>query len=106
MNIGERIKIRREELDMSQDTLAKAVGYKSRSTINKIELGVNELKQKKILEIARALDVSPAYLMGWEKENPPAISGEGKLDVTGLNSENVQKAKDYIDLLLNSQRNS
>ena len=37
MDIGERIKLRREELNLSQDELAKKVGYKSRSSINKIE---------------------------------------------------------------------
>ena len=48
MTIGQRIKIRREELNMSQDDLAKKVGYKSRSSINKIELDLYSLKQSKI----------------------------------------------------------
>ena len=38
MTIGQRIKVRREELNMSQEELAKRIGYKSRSSINKIEL--------------------------------------------------------------------
>ena len=37
MKIGERIKYRREQLEMSQDELARRLGYKSRSSINKIE---------------------------------------------------------------------
>ena len=37
MDIGERIKRRREELDMSQAELARKVGYSSRSTITRIE---------------------------------------------------------------------
>ena len=37
MNIGARIKKRREELNMSQEELAKLANYKSRSSINKIE---------------------------------------------------------------------
>ena len=36
--IGQRIRKRREELNMSQDELARLMGYKSRSSINKIEL--------------------------------------------------------------------
>ena len=36
MTIGQRIKERREELDITQDELAKRLGYKSRSSINKI----------------------------------------------------------------------
>ena len=37
MTIGERIKLRREELQMTQEELAQKLGYKSRSSINKIE---------------------------------------------------------------------
>jgi DNA-binding XRE family transcriptional regulator len=39
MELYERIKKRREELDLSQDELAQKLGYKSRSTIAKIEKG-------------------------------------------------------------------
>ena len=65
MEIGERIRQRREELDMTQDELARAVGYKSRSSINKIEMDGRGLPQKKIADIAKALKVTPSYLMGW-----------------------------------------
>ena len=37
MKIGDRIKARRESLKMTQEELALKMGYKSRSTINKIE---------------------------------------------------------------------
>lgn len=67
MTIGERIKIRREELGMTQDELAKKIGYKSRSSINKIELDLYNLKQSKIKSIADALDTTPSYIMGWEE---------------------------------------
>lgn len=65
MTIGERIKNKREELGMSQDELAKRCGYKSRSSINKIELK-RDLPLNKVSLIADALGVSPSYLMGWE----------------------------------------
>ena len=39
----ERIRRRREELGLSQDELAKKLGYKSRSSINKIEKGENDI---------------------------------------------------------------
>lgn len=37
MSIGERIRQRRENLQMSQDELAQLLGYKSRSSVAKIE---------------------------------------------------------------------
>lgn len=65
MTIGQRIKERREELDITQDELAKRLGYKSRSSINKIELDIYNLKQSKIKAIADALQTTPGYIMGW-----------------------------------------
>lgn len=66
MTIGERIKKRRLELSMTQEELANKVGYKSKSSINKIELSGRELTQSKIKVIADALRTSPEYIMGWE----------------------------------------
>ena len=53
--IGSRIRTRREELGLSQDELAKRLGYKSRSSLNKIELDQRNLTQSKIKAIADAL---------------------------------------------------
>jgi transcriptional regulator with XRE-family HTH domain len=64
--IHDKIKERRESLDITQDELAKKVGYKSRSSINKIELGLTDIPQSKIAVFAKALETTPSYLMGWE----------------------------------------
>lgn len=63
--LGTRIKQLREELELSQADLAKALGYSDRSTIAKIEKGVNDITQSKIAAFADALNTTPAYLMGW-----------------------------------------
>lgn len=67
MNIGDRIKKRREELGLSQEDLALRMGYKSRSAITKIEKGQRDINQSKIVEYAKALETTPAYLMNWDK---------------------------------------
>lgn len=67
---GERIRNRRIELGLTQDELARKLGYKSRSTINKIELGKNDVPQHKILEFAAALDMLVEDLMDWEFADP------------------------------------
>lgn len=66
--IGDRIRIRREELGMTQDELARRLGYKSRSSVNKIELGKSDIYQSQIIAFAQALSTTPAYLMGWDEE--------------------------------------
>lgn len=62
---GKRVRQKRLELNLSQDELAKKTGYTSRSSINKIELGLVDLPQSKILALSSALCVAPAYLVGW-----------------------------------------
>lgn len=64
-DIGKRIRRRREELEMTQEELADKLHYKSKTTIAKIENGTNDIVQSKVVEFAKALKTSPAYLMGW-----------------------------------------
>lgn len=74
MTLYDRIRTRREQLNMSQEELAKRLGYKSRSTIAKIESGENDITQSKIVAFAKALGVKPGYLMGWEDVPEPSPS--------------------------------
>ena len=64
---GERIAARRLEIGLTQDALAKKMGYKSRSTITKIETGVNEVSVENVPDFAKALDTTEEYLMGIEE---------------------------------------
>lgn len=74
MTISERIRRRREQLNMSQEELAIKLGYKSRSSINKIEKDAHGLPQSKIKAIADALETSPSYIMGWEEQPENTVS--------------------------------
>lgn len=66
--IMNRMKNRREELNMSYQTLSEKVGI-SKSTLQRYETGsIKNMPVDKLEEIAKALQVSPAYLMGWETE--------------------------------------
>ena len=64
MNFGTQIKIRRKMLGITQAELAQKVGYTSHSSIAKVESGTIDLPQSKIEAIAKALQTSPAYLLG------------------------------------------
>ena len=61
--IGDRIKARREELGLTQQQLADRLGYKSKSSINKIEVGLTDVSQSRVVDFANALDTSIEYLM-------------------------------------------
>lgn len=64
--LSERIRSRRKELKMSQEDLASLVGYTDRSIISRIEKGLIDLTESKIMAIAKALDITPEILVGWE----------------------------------------
>lgn len=88
-NIGQKIKLKREELGWTQEELANRMGYKSKSTINKIEMGINDVSQSKIVKFAEVLDTSVAYLMNWD---------EKKIDAA---AEIIKDKNEYSDKLEN-----
>ena len=83
--VGDNILQRRRELGLTQEELAKRMGYKSKSTINKIEMGINDIPQSKIVKFAEVLYTTPACLMGWDDdedlslEEPNLTEGEKML---------------------------
>ena len=62
--LSTRLRLRRKELGLSQEELAQRMGYRSKSSITKLEKGVNDLPQAKLEELAAALETTPAYLLG------------------------------------------
>ena len=63
-----RIRQRREALGMSQEELAARMGYRSKSSITKIEKGINDIPQNKLEDFAAALETTTAWLLGLEAE--------------------------------------
>ena len=103
MNIGQRIKTRREAIGLSQDDLAIKTGYKSRSSINKIELDGRGLPQSKIMAFADALQTTPAYLMGWDEEKAEDkiyyVSEDKKDVISALDELSADDLKIVMDMI-------
>lgn len=70
MTIGKRIRRRREELGLSQDDLAKMMGYSGRSSISVVELDKRDITWENVCKYAKALKCTPSYLMSWEDPIP------------------------------------
>lgn len=99
--IGKRIKARREEVGLTQEELAIRLGYKSKSTINKIEMGINDINQTKIVAFANALNTTPAHLMGWDdpKVGPvPDVNSGRFVARISLDKSFMESVKKYWDL--------
>ena len=54
-DLSSRIRQRREQLSLSQEELAARMGYRSKSSITKLEKGINDLPRAKLEELAAAL---------------------------------------------------
>ena len=52
MTLGEKVKLKREELNLSQEELAEKMNYKSKTSIHKIEVGITDLPLSKVKELA------------------------------------------------------
>jgi transcriptional regulator with XRE-family HTH domain len=62
-HVGERIRLRRTELGLTQEQLAEALGV-SYQQIQKYETGANRISAGRIFEISRKLAVDIAYFFG------------------------------------------
>ena len=103
MTLYERIRQLRIDAGMSQDDLAKAMGYRDRSMITKIESGKVDISQKKILAFARVLNTTPGYLMGLAEE-PDSVQDQPKTDdirllIRGLNRLSPDQVSQAINVM-------
>ena len=111
MELYKTIRARRMALQMTQQELAARLGYKSTSTIAKIEAGVNDIPQGKIIAFANALATTPGTLLGLgdehgaitEKNISPSLP-EKNLSLSVQEEEIIEKyrelneaGKEYID---------
>ena len=99
MSVGTNIKKRRFELRMSQQDLADALGYSTRSTISKIESGENDVTQKKLKRIADALDTTPEALLTGAPA-AKANTGAGRASFAGagrVSSAGAGRASSWSD---------
>lgn len=62
--IYEKIREKRKNLGITQSELAEKMGYADKSMIAKIEKGIIDLPQSKIIAFAEILETTPSYLMG------------------------------------------
>jgi len=71
MTTGERMKQRRKEIGLSAEKVAERLGV-SPATIYRYEKGdIEKVPVDIFAELAKILQTTPAYLMGWEEQPEP-----------------------------------
>ena len=104
MEIKDILKNRRIELGLTLEDVALKVNV-SPATISRWETGdIANMRRDRIVALAKALEISPAVIMGWELPNEQGpqvlIDAYNKLNPTAQ-----QKLRDYIDDLLSNPKN-
>lgn len=110
MTINDRIRDSREKQRMTLEEVAKIVGV-GKPTILKYETGaITNIPSDKIELLAKAFDVTPAYLMGWEDEqknssDPKAAAIEKLSKVASqLSPEHIELLTQHAQFLQGSQK--
>jgi transcriptional regulator with XRE-family HTH domain len=73
-DMAQRIKTLRKEKGLTLEQVANIVGV-GKSTVRKWETGmIANMKRDKIAALAKALDTTPAFLMGWKETEEKNLS--------------------------------
>lgn len=98
--IGKKLRERRLQLNMTQDELAQKMGYKSRSTINKIEMGKHDISRSKLIKLSSILNVEPTYFIDdiQHDDRHDEIMKYAKL-LSELDASKLDNVMQYIDFL-------
>lgn len=98
MNMGDKIHQLRLEKGLTLEELGNKVGV-GKSTVRKWENGIiANMKRDKIILISKALDTTPAYLMGWNEESNESSKAK-KINVLGRVAAGIpiSAVEDIID---------
>lgn len=75
MTVGERIRDRRKELGLTQEALAKRLDC-GKAAICRVEKEENNITTDRIIRFAKALETTPADLMGWVSSDIDILKSE------------------------------
>lgn len=110
-NIGENIRRMRKKRGLSQTQLAIKLGYKSKSSIAKIETGNGDVPRSKLPQFAEALNCSISYLTGWNElktfddEHREKTPYDVLCDkISSLSPSDMENVSDYIDFVINKRK--
>lgn len=97
--LGEKIKEIRLKEGLSQEEFAKKLGYKSRSTINKIEKGINEISYDKLILLIKKYELETDELFDRTNKKSFVCSKENSvlfISFSGRENGNCNDIAQYL----------
>ena len=95
MHVGQRLRMRRTLLGMSQEMLAERLGI-SFQQLQKYEKGSNRLSASRLFELSRMLDVPVSYFFD-ELPNDGEVSADAPADPL-MKRESLELVRAYYDI--------
>lgn len=97
--LGEKIKEIRLKEGLSQEAFAKELGYNSRSTINKIEKGINEISYDKLMLLIKKYELELDEL--FDRNQKESFSASNKdsimfISFSGRDNGNCSEVAQYL----------
>ena len=94
MTVSDRIRTRMLTLHLSYGELAAATGL-TKSAVHRYATGMTDKVPTEALEkLARALGVTPAYLTGWENEQPHTLAAH--FEGEEFSEEELREIADFV----------
>lgn len=100
VHVGQRLRVRRSLLGLSQEKLADAIGLTFQQ-IQKYERGTNRVSAGRLFELSKVLDVPVGYFFDQFGQINPKSQTHGMSDnqQEGFESEDVLERKETLDLI-------
>ena len=100
MGVNDKIKERRLELKLSLKDVANALGV-AESTVSRYETkDIQNMGIDKIEALAKVLECSPGYLMGWEDNKATELSPKAEKDIKKALGETLEQLENSQDALM------
>lgn len=98
--LGEKIKEIRLKEGLSQEDFAKELGYTSRSTINKIEKGINEISYDKLMLLIKKYEVELDELFDKNNKESFEALNEDSILYVSFSARSFGNSRDIAQYLL------
>lgn len=101
VHVGQRLRVRRSLLGLSQEKLAEAIGLTFQQ-IQKYERGMNRISAGRLFQFSRILEVPVAYFfenLGEAAANQSRAPGLADNDQDEFVSEDLMQNKETLDLI-------
>ncbi len=103
VHVGQRLRVRRSLLGLSQEKLADAIGLTFQQ-VQKYERGMNRISAGRLYQFSKILDVPVAYFFeqlghSAENQNNMSIRGLSDSDQEGFLPADLMQSKETLDLI-------